>query len=82
MPKEPVLIEPVLVTDIFATGVLPPEDRGGYVRLVCYADRMAPDGQERVTVARLVFSREDFLAAVKVWTASNEPPAPPLHLVR
>lgn len=80
MPNEPVLIEPALVTDIFATGVLAPEDWGGHIRIVCYADRMADGGLERIVVARVVFPREDFLAALtKVWTATNGPL--PLHLV-
>ena len=31
--------------DVFATGVLPPEDCGEYIRLTPYVDRAAPDGR-------------------------------------
>ncbi len=61
---EPLLIEPAIVADVFATGMLPPEDRGGHIRVTYYADRTSGAGTERVLVARVVFSREDFLAAL------------------
>ena len=61
---EPVPIEPALVLDTFVTGLMRPEDHGGHVRLVCYADRPMGGETERVIVARLVFPRQAFLEAL------------------
>lgn len=60
---EPPLTDPLSVADVFATGACLPEFEGGHVRVTCYADRNAPI-PERVVVARIVFSADDFRAAL------------------
>ena len=80
--REPVPIEPALVLDSFVTGVMPPEDHGDHVRITCYADRPHGRATERVIVARLVFPRSAFLAALgriaKTFAGSEAPaPTPP-----
>ncbi len=62
--KEPEAIEPAFVTDTFATGMLPIEDLGDFIRITFYADRaIYPGRAERVIVSRVVWSRASFMAA-------------------
>lgn len=60
----PPVTDPLMVPDIFVTGVLAPEFEGGHVRVVCYANRRAPLA-ERVVVARVVFTLQDFRRALE-----------------
>ena len=56
-----IAFEPVPISDVFVTGLLPVEDQGGYLRLTFIADRKdGRGGVERVIVSRLIVGRHVF----------------------
>ncbi len=59
MTEEPTAFEPIPVLDTFVTGMLPPEEHGGVVRLTLIADRLDGRGaSERTIVARIVMGKD------------------------
>lgn len=61
----PLVVEPVPVADIFATGILKPEIADNTVRITCYAERLGLDGRaEHIVVSRVVFTRADYFRAL------------------
>lgn len=62
--KRPPVSEPAMVVDTFATGMLPPEDENGIVRLIFVADRQVGAHGERAIVARLTMPKARFVEAL------------------
>lgn len=62
--EAPVLDEPAVVLDIFATRVSR-FDHGSYVRIVFSAAREGPYGPEEIVVARIVMTREEYFAGLR-----------------
>ncbi len=65
---EPVVTEPVPVSEVFASGILVPEDMGEVIRVTVYVERTLPGCEviEHVIVGRFVFTKEGFGTALKV----------------
>lgn len=71
---KPAVIEPVPIADVFATGLVEVEERGGFCRLTFYADRnmVFDNGQthaiapiERIVVARIVLPVDSYKRMIR-----------------
>lgn len=62
-PERLIPIEPVLISDVFVTGVTGVTFFGGLVRLTLHCDRPDDHGEiDRIIVCRLVMTEADFVA--------------------
>lgn len=62
----PPLVEPYPIMEVYATGIRRVRDGGKMVRITFYSEQTTDDGNmERVIVARVVMSKEDYHATVR-----------------